>query len=472
MDCIIWGKLMRNKGIKFLIFIVVIMIIMMVIFLIEENIKFNTKNIFIESSECDIYEKDKIKNNYKANIFLDEKNKCYTIELIIDIINDSTDEWNKIYFRDYPSAFYNLENGNISEISEIKDFNKKEELRFYREEDKTIFYIQLKELLKPNTTITISMKYKAYIPNLDARYGYQKIGENKTDFYLGNCIPILCPYENGKFQYYPYFSVGECFYSKIANYNVSITIPKEYSVIATGDRKNIQYNNNKTITYEYKANAVRDFTLMIGNSYKEYSESIDGITINSYFHIGHEKEGKEALKIAKEIIHELNDRLGKYPYNNFNVVEVQMEMKGMEYPQMALVTNGEFGVNYLAHEIMHQWFYSLVGNNSYKEPWIDESLATYLANPELKEYSGIITKAYDEYKSDSDYTYFVYFCGASMYSRLEEKYGREKIDTFMRELLEKYSYREVNTKQVTELLKKYYGEDNPILKEYIEEKYF
>ena len=61
MDCIIWGKLMRNKGIKFLIFIVVIMIIMMVIFLIEENIKFNTKNIFIESSKCDIYEKDKIK---------------------------------------------------------------------------------------------------------------------------------------------------------------------------------------------------------------------------------------------------------------------------------------------------------------------------------------------------------------------------------------------------------------------------
>lgn len=374
MDCIIWGKLMRNKGIKFLIFIVVIMIIIMVIFLIEENIKFNTKNILIESSECDIYEKDKIKNNYKANIFLDEKNKCYTIELIIDIINDSTDEWNKIYFRDYPSAFYNLENGNISEISEIKDFNKKEELRFYREEDKTIFYIQLKELLKPNTTITISMKYKAYIPNLDARYGYQKIGENKTDFYLGNCIPILCPYENGKFQYYPYFSVGECFYSKMANYDVSIILPEEYSVIATGDRKDIQYNNNKTITYEYKANIVRDFSLMIGNSYKE--------------------------------------------------------------------------------------------------PWIDESLATYLANPELKEYSGIITKAYDEYKSDSDYTYFVYFCGASMYSRLEEKYGREKIDSFMRELLEKYSYREVNTKQVTELLKKYYGEDNPILKEYIEEKYF
>ena len=182
MDCIIWGKLMRYKGIKFLIFIVVIMIIMMVIFLIEENIKFDTKNILIESSECDIYEKYKIKNNYKANIFLDEKNKCYTIELIIDIINDSTDEWNKIYFRDYPSAFYNLENGNISEISEVKDFNKKEELRFYREEDKTVFYIQLKELLKPNTTITISMKYKAYIPNLDARYGYQKIGENKTDF--------------------------------------------------------------------------------------------------------------------------------------------------------------------------------------------------------------------------------------------------------------------------------------------------
>ena len=30
-----------------------------------------------------------------------------------------------------------------------------------------------------------------------------------------------------------------------------------------------------------------------------------------------------------------------------------------------------------AHEIAHQWFYSLVGNNQARAPWLDEALATW-----------------------------------------------------------------------------------------------
>ena len=139
---------------------------------------------------------------------------------------------------------------------------------------------------------------------------------------------------------------------------------------------------------------------------------------------------------------------------------------------MALITSDKFGIEYLRHEIAHQWFYSLVGNNSYKEPWIDESIATYLANPEINEYTGIITKAYNEFEDDEDYTYYIYFCGASMYSKLEQEYGRDRIDKFMKELLEKYSYKEINTNELVELLKKYYGKDNQILKQYIDESYW
>lgn len=274
-----------------------------------------------------------------------------------------------------------------------------------REYDKTVFFINLNSSLKPNKTISISMKYKAYIPNLNARYGYQNIGVNGLDFYLGNCIPILCPYENGKFQYYPYFSVGECFYSRIANYNVNITVPKGYSVIATGDREENGYNNDETITYTYIANAVRDFTIIIGNNYKEYTEEIDGIKVNTYFHLGNENKGIEALKLGTETIKDLNTRLGKYPYNNFNIVEAHMDMMGMEYPQIILITDEETGIGSITHEIIHQWFYSLIGNNSYTSAWIDESITTYLANPGLDEYEGIITKKYNEYQSDSDYTF-------------------------------------------------------------------
>lgn len=420
------------------------------------------------NSDSEIIE---IRNNYYANIFLDINNNCYTMDLVVDVTNDSNDDWNTIYFRDYPSAFVDKENGNISEIVNVENYTSKEKLEFDRKEDQTVFFIKLKQPLNIGKTISISMQYKAYIPNLDARYGYQILGNDSKDFYLANCIPILCPYENGDFKYSPYFEMGECFYSRMANYEVSITAPANYTVIATGNRKDVINNKNDTNTYNYIANGVRDYAVIIGNSYIEHIGKVDDITIGTYFHKGHEKEGKKALKTAIGAFKKFNSRLGKYPYSNFNVVELQMSMMGMEYPQIVLVTNKESGVGASVHEIIHQWFYQIVGNDCYNEAWIDESITTYLANPGLDEYTGIITKAYNEFEN-GDYGEKIYFCGASMYNKLEKKYGKKKINKFMKELLKNYAYQEIKTQQLVDLLIKYYGKDNKILRQYIDEKYF
>lgn len=31
-----------------------------------------------------------------------------------------------------------------------------------------------------------------------------------------------------------------------------------------------------------------------------------------------------------------------------------------------------------SHEVAHQWFYAVVGNNGYQEPWLDENFASLL----------------------------------------------------------------------------------------------
>ena len=55
-----------------------------------------------------------IQNNYIANFILDVDNNCYNINLTVNVINDSNDTWNEIYFRDYPSAFSDKENGKVN----------------------------------------------------------------------------------------------------------------------------------------------------------------------------------------------------------------------------------------------------------------------------------------------------------------------------------------------------------------------
>ena len=117
---------------------------------------------------------------------------------------------------------------------------------------------------------------------------------------------------------------------------------------------------------------------------------------------------------------------------------------------------------------IHQWFYNIIGNNQYASAWIDESITTYLTNPGLDQYTGIITQPYNEFENDSDYSTAMYFYGASFYNKLEEKYGTSKINSFMNELLENYAYKEISTPELVKLIQKYYGTNNSIIKKYIE----
>lgn len=417
----------------------------------------------------DASEPVEIRNNYIVSMTLDTEEKSYSADITVDVYNDSEDPWQSIYFRDYPSQFRDIENGRISEISAASNVLTGSTLELSREADPTVFSFKLEEPLSPGDTASISFHYKAFVPVLNARFGYQSVGEGKNDFYLGNCIPVLCPYDDGQFQYYPYFAVGECFYSRMANYNVNLNVPSSYSVIGTGDA--IIADDTVMADYHFTANAVRDVIFVIGNDYHIATDVVDGITVNSYYHSGREEKGQEALNVAMDTLKDCNYRLGTYPYSKFNVVETQMEMLGMEYPQVVLITMADEGVPSSVHEIMHQWFYSLVGSNSYTSAWLDESLATYLANPGLVGYSGYITQPYSAFASDPDYTLAMYFCGASMYNRLEEAYGKSTMTDFMRQILEQYAYKEISTQDLVNLLADYFGADNEILKEYVEPQY-
>ncbi|MFI6675440.1 hypothetical protein [Kribbella sp. NPDC050469] len=47
---------------------------------------------------------------------------------------------------------------------------------------------------------------------------------------------------------------------------------------------------------------------------------------------------------------------------------------GMEYPGFVLLNVAGSPV---VHEVAHQWWYGIIGNNEYADPWLDEAFATY-----------------------------------------------------------------------------------------------
>jgi len=104
--------------------------------------------------------------------------------------------------------------------------------------------------------------------------------------------------------------------------------------------------------------------------------------VNSFFVAEHEDTGKKMLEYARDGLRAYQESFGTYPFAEFDVVEAPVS-GGMEYPGLILIdtrqypTAGEYLEFVTAHEVAHQWWYSLVGNDQVAEPWLDEGLTNF-----------------------------------------------------------------------------------------------
>jgi aminopeptidase N len=113
------------------------------------------------------------------------------------------------------------------------------------------------------------------------------------------------------------------------------------------------------------------------------SETAAGATVTSYYLAGHEAPGQAVLAHATASLRLYSDTYGPYPYTELDLVEAPINYRGMEYSGLVLIGEDlyaeqrEFLTFLVAHEVGHQWWYSLVGNNPYRHPWLDEGLTEY-----------------------------------------------------------------------------------------------
>ena len=113
-----------------------------------------------------------------------------------------------------------------------------------------------------------------------------------------------------------------------------------------------------------------------------------GTTVTGYANPDHIAENHEILAYATQALATYNDLFGPYPYTELDVVEVPSTV-GFEFPELVLIGSQFFddpahagsrvGVVELlvAHEVAHQWWHGLVGNNHHQHAFLDEGLAEY-----------------------------------------------------------------------------------------------
>jgi hypothetical protein len=390
------------------------------------------------------------------------------------------DEMERAYPKGFSSGFI-----DILGIT-VNDVNAYYILGGYSED---IMMIILNEPLKTDDRVSIEFDYTVWLPNCLGRFGY---GDNTIK--AANWYPIASVYDDQGWHLNRYHSIGDPFYSDIANYRVTLDMPDDYVIASTGDiLKKKKYGGG--IRWEIEAEAVRDFVFLAGTDFKVSSVEVDGTRVNSYYFT--DTYGLKALDYAANAIKIFNRIFGKYPYRQFSVVESDFYIGGMEYPNLVMIDHNLYNSQSLefleivtVHETAHQWWYGLVGNNQVDDAWLDEALTEYSTvlyyghryglEKEQMMYEGHIAggkygffegymkslgidetihRPTYEFPDWITYDILVYGKGAMMFHTLRLELGDEVFYKVLQEYFKRYRFKNTDKEGLIGVLNEYTGRD-------------
>jgi hypothetical protein len=154
----------------------------------------------------------------------------------------------------------------------------------------------------------------------------------------------------------------------VADWDVTVTAPAGYSTLATGE---------ETAPGHFAARAVRDWAATVAPMRLGQAPAQGGRTA-VVVGVAQGAAGDPDALAARhaKALDDLAARFGEYPYPRLTIGVTTGLSGGIEFPTHIFLGSGVATVH-LVHEVAHQWFYALAGNDQYRDPWLDESLATY-----------------------------------------------------------------------------------------------
>lgn len=470
--------------------------------------------------------------NYTIQVKLDDVKDELSAFESIEYINNSPTQLTYIYMHLWPNAYKN----NKTCLAKQKLANG--ETNFYYASDKDKGYIDsidfkingqpakwellkdsidicklyLNEPLNTGGKISITTPFHVKIPSGE----FSRLGHIGQSYQITQWYPKPAVFDRTGWNYMPYLNQGE-FYSEFGSYDVSITLPKNYVLGATGDMVNGEEETNWlnqkvheteaiekydskdldfpksdsiTKTLRFKQTNVHDFAWFCDKRYHVLKGEIitphtkRKVTTWVMFTNAEGNIWKNSIPYMNDAIYYYSLWNGDYPYNHCTAVDGTISAGGgMEYPNITVIgsSGSAFQLDVvMTHEVGHNWFYGMLGSNERMHAWMDEGINSanelrYVETkyPERKligDFNPSIAKLFDlkSYKHKSQY-YLTYMLSAA-------KNEDQPIE------LPAYNYTELNyggivyskTAVVFDYLRKYLGEEkyDAAMQKYFDEWHF
>lgn len=291
-----------------------------------------------------------------------------------------------------------------------------------------------------------------------------RFGISQGVLFAPTFYPLVPRLINGQWEEKQAPPGGDTTNSDIALYAVQLTGPSDLGLAATGVEVDRVTNSDGTTTVSYVTGPVRDFAFAYG-PFVDDSVQMAGVTVHGWVLKAHESDLRRMLRLAAGQLDLMTQDVGPYPYTELDLVDVPGAFGGIEYP--SLVTIGTVGTSNLeipvVHEVAHQWFYGLIGDDQLEQPWLDEAAATYAsvlflehdqgtgrATGELSHYRSVVAGSsiselpigmgVGDYPTQNAYALIVYWKGALFFDALRQQLGDGAFFAFLKDYYKTYEF--------------------------------
>ncbi len=261
-------------------------------------------------------------------------------------------------------------------------------LDYAEDDDPSTMQVALDQPVPPGHAVVLDLEFVTRLPRVFARAGYF------DEFHMaGQWFPKLGVLDDpGGWQTHT-FSLFSEFYADFGTYDVTLDVPEDYVVGATGIRVESETAEPGRKRLRYHAEMVHDFAWVADPEFVEHWGEYEGIRIRQLIQPAHAADAPIHMQAQLAAFESMEARFGAYPWSTLTIVHPPEGAKGaagMEYPTLYtssdisissavpefLIRERVTGVMTSVHEFGHQYFQGLFASNEFAQPWLDEGLNT------------------------------------------------------------------------------------------------
>lgn len=407
--------------------------------------------------------------DYDIEFELDSED-VFHVATKIRVTNDSDEAFEDIGFYFVPNALNPEETADFyqdsaeSEIEAVSGWGVDMPYSLKNNE----LLVELHSPLQPGESETIDISYSLKLPK-----GSLRLSQDERNFHLAQWYPMLAQYDGG-WNIQDFDLTGESYHTGFGSFTVSYSLPQEFLVASSAEDGVVQASSSGTV----QGDRIKDFYMALLNPAQWLHETVqaDGTDIRLFMPLDQELLDKSA-EIAQSAFAFFEETIGDNPFPEIDIIG---NYGNMEYPNIVEVGADQDSIDtVLVHEIAHQWFYYIVGNDPFEDAWLDESITEFAASLFLTDYYGdeaygfnsaemaLLSEEPEKYTNlpldeYSDYRYVSTVYGEAplrLRDFFAERGGQDEALAFLAAYYEEFQFKFLNTEDFKAFFEEYFEGD-------------